>query len=76
MTTTLLKQNISKVINSIEDKIFLEAVYIIVSKKVIEIPFESGESLNYELDKRRQNPKKSISKSYSWQLVKKTSSKP
>ncbi len=71
MTTTLLKQNISKVINSIEDKIFLEAVYTIVSKKVIEIPFELDDAMKQELDKRKKNHKKGISKSYNWQAIKK-----
>ncbi len=72
MTTTLLKQNISKVISSIEDKNFLEAVYTIVSKKTIEIPFELDESIEQELDKRKQNHKKEVSKSYNnWSPVKK-----
>jgi hypothetical protein len=70
MTTTLLKKNISKVINSIEDKNFLEAVYTIVSKKEIEIQFELDEAMKQELDARKHNHKKGVSKSYSWSSVK------
>lgn len=71
MTTTLLKQNISKVINSIEDKNFLEAVYTIVSNKATETPFELDDVVKDELDRRKQNHKKGTSKSYTWQAIKK-----
>ena len=72
MTTTLLKQNISKVINSIEDKNFLEAVYTIVSEKSVDAPFELNDSIKKELDKRKPNHKKGISTSHTWQAIKKS----
>ena len=71
MTTTILKRNITKVINNIEDKNFLEAVYTIVSNKADETSFALNDNLKKELDRRKENHKKKVSKSYSWQSVKK-----
>ncbi len=71
MTKSLLKQNITKVISKIEDESFLNAVYTIVSHKIIETEFVLDDGMKKELDKRKSNHKKGISKSYSWQSVKK-----
>lgn len=71
MTTTILKEKISKKIKDIYDKSFLEAVYTIVSNKAGEIDFELTDDLKQELDRRKKNHKNGSSKSYSWQSVKK-----
>ncbi len=71
MTTTILKQNINKVISDIDDKDFLEAVYTIVSNKVVESGFDLTDGMKQELDRRKKNHKNGTSKSYSWQSVKK-----
>ena len=75
MTTTLLKQEITKVINDINDKNFLEAVYTIVSNKADETAFELTPEMKNELDERKERHQKGISKSYSWQNVKKAALK-
>lgn len=71
MTTLLLKQHISKVICDIEDKDFLEAVYTIVSNKAEEISFTLDDEMKKDLDTRKANHKKNVSKSHTWQNVKK-----
>jgi hypothetical protein len=71
MTTTILKQNINKVISDIDDKNFLEAVYTIVSNKASEAVFELTDDLKQELDRRKKSHKNGTSKSYTWQSVKK-----
>ena len=75
MTTTNLKENINKVINDINDKNFLEAVYTIVANKAEELDFELTPIMKDELDSRKERHNKGISKSYSWQNVKKTALK-
>ena len=75
MTTDLLKQNITKVINDIDDKDFLEAVYTIVSNKADEPVFELTDEMKNELDARKERHQKGASKSYSWQNVKKAALK-
>ena len=72
MTTTILKQNINKVISDINDKDFLEAVYTIVANKAGETGFKLTDDMKQELDRRKKNHKNGTSKSYSWQSVKKT----
>lgn len=71
MTTTILKENINKIIRDINDKKFLEAVYTIVSNKAGEIDFDLTDAMKQELDRRKKNHKNGTSKSYSWQSVKK-----
>ena len=71
MTKAILKQNISNEISRIEDENFLKAVYTIVSNKAEEAFFELDNKMKEELDARKENHKKGISKSYSWQSVKK-----
>jgi hypothetical protein len=71
MTTLLIKQNIAKGIKEIEDKNFLEAINLLVSNKVDENRFELTEEMKIELDTRKANHKKGVSKSHTWQSVKK-----
>ena len=71
MTTLLIKQNIAKKIVEIEDKNFLEAINLLVSNKVAEHKFELTAEMKSELDFRKVNHKKGLSKSYSWQSIKK-----
>ena len=71
MTTTILKQNINKIISNIDDKNFLEAVYTIVSNKAGETDFELTDDMKQELDRRKKSHKNGTSKSYTWQSVKK-----
>ncbi|MEO7766175.1 MAG: hypothetical protein ABIS01_02070 [Ferruginibacter sp.] len=70
MTTTLLKQQIAKAVNEIEDKDFLEAVYTIVSNKAEAADFELSSEMKGELDARKERHKNGASKSYTWQNVK------
>lgn len=74
MTTSLLKQHIDKAVKNINDKAFLEAVYTIVSNKAEETMFALTTEMKTALDirKERQN---GMSKSYSWQNVKKAAVK-
>ena len=71
MTTLLIKQNIAKGIKEIDDKNFLEAINLLVSNKVDENKFELTNEMKVELDIRKSNHKKGLSKSYTWQSVKK-----
>lgn len=71
MTTSILKKQISQIIGDINDKDFLHAVHTIVSNKADEINYELSPQMKAELDLRKENHKKGISKSYSWQSVKK-----
>ena len=71
MSTLLIKQNINKAIKEIDDKIFLEAVYTIVSNKIEQSAFELSDELKTELDSRKENHKNGKSVSYTWQSVKK-----
>ncbi len=75
MTTTLLKQNITKAVKDINDKDFLEAVYTIVSNKAEETAFELTTEMKNELDSRKARHKNGTSKSYTWQNVKKAALK-
>lgn len=71
MTTLLIKQNITKGIKEIDDKNFLEAINILVSNKVEENKFELTNEMKIELDSRKTNHKKGVSKSHTWQSIKK-----
>lgn len=75
MTTTNLKENINKVINNINDKSFLEAVYTIVADKAEELNCQLTPAIKDKLDAREDSHKKGKSKSYSWQNVKKAALK-
>ena len=75
MTTTILKRNITDELNKIQDENFLKAVYTIVANKADESEYELTDFQRSELDKRRENHKKGISKSYSWQTVRKNALK-
>jgi hypothetical protein len=71
MVTLLIKQKITKGIKEIEDKNFLEAINLLVSNKVQENKFELTDEMKMELDNIKSNHKKAVSKSYSWQSIKK-----
>jgi hypothetical protein len=71
MTTLLIKQKITNGIKKIEDKNFLEAINLLVSNKVEENKFELTHEMKMELDYRKSNHKKGLTKSYTWQCVKK-----
>ncbi len=71
MTTLLIKQNIANGINEIEDKNFLEAINIIVLNKVEENKFVLTDDMKTELDSSKSNHKKGLTKSHSWQSIKK-----
>jgi hypothetical protein len=71
MTTLLIKQKITKGIKEIDDKNFLEAINLLVSNKVEESKFELTNDMKTELDIRKSNHKKGLTKSYSWQSIKK-----
>jgi hypothetical protein len=71
MTTLLIKQKITKGIKEIDDKNFLEAINLLVSNKVEESKFELTNEMKTELDIRKSNHKKGLTKSYSWQSIKK-----
>jgi hypothetical protein len=71
MTTLLIKQKIANGIKEIEDKNFLEAINLLVSNKVEENMFALTNVMKAELDERKSNHKKGVSKSYTWQSIKK-----
>jgi hypothetical protein len=71
MTTLLIKQKITNGIKEIEDKNFLEAINLLVSNKVEETKFELTDEIKMELDNRKSNHKKGLTKSYTWQSIKK-----
>ncbi len=71
MTTLLIKQHITKGIKEIDDKNFLQAINLLVSNKVDENKFEITDEMKTELDTRKSNHKKGLSKSYTWQSIKK-----
>jgi hypothetical protein len=71
MTTLLIKQKITNGIKEIEDKNFLEAINLLVSNKVEETKFELTDEMKIELDNRKSNHKKGLTKSYTWQSIKK-----
>ena len=71
MTTLLIKQKITKGIKEIEDKNFLEAINLLVSNKVKENMFALTDDMKTELDNRKSNHKKGLTKSHSWQSIKK-----
>lgn len=63
MTTLFIKQNIAKGIKEIDDKDFLEAINILVTNKMDENKFELTIDMKIELDNRKLNHKKGLSKS-------------
>jgi hypothetical protein len=71
MTTLLIKQKITNGIKGIDDKNFLEAINLLVSNKVEETKFELTDEIKMELDNRKSNHKKGLTKSYTWQSIKK-----
>ena len=72
MTSTILKQKLTKAIHEIKDKELLEAVYTILEKKLEPAyEFELTAKHKKELDQRRANHISGKSKSYSWGEVKK-----
>jgi hypothetical protein len=71
MTTLLIKQKIAKGIKEIYDKNSLEAINLLVSNKVEENKFELTNEMKMELDTRKFNHKKGLTKSYTWKSIKK-----
>ena len=72
MTTTLIKKELTKAINEIDDSDFLKALHTIVnSKKEEEAIHQLSPAQQKELDRRRVRHKSGQSKSYSWAEVKK-----
>ncbi len=71
MTTKGLKKELHYAIDSIDDSLFLEAIYTLVQDKSKENAFELSDKQKAELDKRVKRHKEGKSKSYSIAEVKK-----
>ncbi len=71
MTTKSLKKELHIAIDSIDDSLFLEAIYTLVQDKSKENDFELSEKQKTELDKRVKRYKEGKGKSYSVAEVKK-----
>ena len=72
MTTKSLKKELHDAIDSIDDSMFLEAIYTLVQDKSSkENDFELSEKQKIELDKRIKRYKEGKSKTYSVAEVKK-----
>lgn len=72
MTSLALKKNLHQAIDEIEDEIFLQAVYTIVSSKVEDIKeYELSDEQLHILEERRANYLSGKGQSYSWDEVKK-----
>ncbi len=71
MTTAGLKSNIHQAVEKIKDPHFLEAVYTILSKKLVGYDYELSKPQEVEIEKRIATYKKGEGKSYSWAEAKK-----
>ena len=71
MTTTSIKKEIHKAVDSIDDGTFLKAVYTILWKKIKADPFELTPTHKAMLDSREQKHSNGESKSYTWNETKK-----
>ena len=72
MTSLALKKNIHQAIDEIEDEIFLQAVYTIVSSKVEDVKeYELNDEQLHILEERRTKYLSGQGQSYSWDEVKK-----
>jgi putative addiction module component (TIGR02574 family) len=66
-----IREELHKIIDLVEDKKILEAVYTILEKEVKEsTDFELSEEQKAELDRRIYRHKKGETKSYSWEEAK------
>lgn len=71
MTTTALKKEIVKAIDTIEDENFLQAIYTIINNRIPRYDFElSDEDINI-LQEREEKYKSGKSKTYTQEQVKK-----
>lgn len=71
MTTTALKKEIAKAIDTIEDESFLQAIYTIINNRNPRYDFElSDEDINI-LQEREEKYKSGKSKTYTREQVKK-----
>ncbi|HEV7230617.1 MAG TPA: hypothetical protein VGO45_04770 [Bacteroidia bacterium] len=68
MTTTALKKELHKAIDSIDDATFLQAVYTIVNEKKLQFDLSADEWKEIELAQKHHKAGKS--KSYNWDEVK------
>ena len=68
-TSIKLKENLHKLIEEIDDKEILKAVYTILEREVSD--FELTDSQKKELDRREKRHKSGESNSYNWEETKK-----
>ena len=71
MTTNILKNEISKALNSINDKSFLEAIYTIINTRLENYDYELTEADKKVLDDRKMEYKNGKVKTYTVNEVRK-----
>jgi hypothetical protein len=71
MTTTLLKNEITKALQNINDKSFLEALYTIIHTRSETFEFELSTEDKQILDKRKASYKNGTAKTYTLGEVRK-----
>lgn len=71
MTTNILKNEISKALNGINDKSFLEAIYTIINTRVENYDYELNDSDKKVLDDRKMEYKNGKVKTYTINEVRK-----
>jgi hypothetical protein len=71
MTTNILKNEISKALNGINDKSFLEAIYTIINTRLENYDYELTEADKKVLDDRKMEYKNGKVKTYTVNEVRK-----
>lgn len=71
MTTKILKNEISKALNGINDKSFLEAIYTIINTRLENYDYELNEADKKVLDDRKMEYKNGKAKTYTMSEVRK-----
>jgi hypothetical protein len=71
MTTNILKNEISKALNGINDKSFLEAIYTIINTRLENYDYELTEADKKVLDDRKMEYKNGKLKTYTVNEVRK-----
>lgn len=71
MTTAILKSEITKALDSIQDKSFLEALYTIINTRSETFDYELNEADKKVLDERKKSYKSGKAKTYSMYEVRK-----
>jgi len=66
MTTSVLRKNLHKFIDEINDTDYLKSIYTILSDKFAEPTIEYNDKLKNTLDERKEKHERNEGKLYSW----------